>query len=270
VAMFWKEPYKQKLTDWGTELHNKFMMHHFIKEDMKDVVSKLNEANIEFKNEWLDVFYDFRFPILGQINLDGVIILLRSAIEPWTVLGEEMGSQGTARYVDSSLERIEVKVENFNGDRYMMLCNGVEIPMTPTGTRGSFVASVRYKAWAPSSALHPTIEVDTPLVFDLYDQWSERSIGGCTYHVMHPGGRNYSSYPVNALEAESRRITRFWEFNHTPKVQTKIENQSNKYSERNAFVVKNEEVKEHIEIIKTERNRHFPHTLDLRRIKKIG
>ncbi|GLR16957.1 transglutaminase family protein [Portibacter lacus] len=265
IAAFWKNPYKNKLIHWGTDLHSRWMMHHFIQEDIHEVVDYLNAAGIAFEKEWFEPFLEFRFPMIGQVNVQGVNLKLRSAIEPWIVLGEEMTSSGTSRYVDSSVERIEVVVENFNHERYKVLCNSVEVPLVNTPYNGKYVASVRYKAWAPYSALHPTIDVNSPLVFDIYDTWNARSIGGCTYHVMHPGGRSYDTFPVNSLEAESRRTTRFWDFNHSPKSEAKIENPSNLDAPTRSYVVVNKDIKEKIEVKQIPVSKEFPHTLDLRR-----
>ena len=215
VAWFWKKPYKHNLVRWGTELHDKFLLEHYVKEDIKDVVSQLNDEGYPFKLDWFDPFFEFRFPLYGMVEINNMQIELRMAIEPWNVLGEEMSGRGTARYVDSSLERVQIKVSNFTEERYAITCNGVKIQLSSTGTKGEFVAGVRYKAWNPWSALHPTIDVDTPLVFDVVDLWNKKSIGGCTYFVAHPGGRSYDAYPVNSYEAESRRINRFWDFGHT-------------------------------------------------------
>ncbi len=266
VAAFWKSPYKNKLIHWGTDLHNKFMLHHFVREDMYEVVDYLNQHDIEFDRRWLDVFLEFRFPIYGTLKVDNVEMTLRAGIEPWIVLGEEMASTGTARYVDSSVEKLEILVEDFNPERYMVLCNSIQVPLVKTSFAGKYVAAIRYKAWAPHSALHPTIDVNTPLVFDIYDTWNERSIGGCTYHVMHPGGRSYDTFPVNSLEAESRRITRFWEFNHTPKSDTTIVNPTNNSeSQQKNYITVNTEIKENISVRQIPMSREFPHTLDLRR-----
>ncbi|MEE3226376.1 MAG: transglutaminase family protein, partial [Bacteroidota bacterium] len=203
VSWFWNEPYKHKLTRWGTQLHDKFLMEHYVREDIKDIVAQLNAAGYPFKLDWFDPFFEFRFPLYGLVDIKDMKVELRAAIEPWNVLGEEMTGGGTSRYVDSSLERVQIKVSNFNDERYVLTCNGVKVQLSNTGVKGEYVAGVRYKAWQPWSALHPTIPVDTPLVFDIVDLWNQRSIGGCTYFVSHPGGRNYETYPINSLEAES-------------------------------------------------------------------
>ena len=214
-AWFWQKPYHHKLIRWGTLLHDKFMIHHFVKQDMKDVVEQMNADGIAFQFEWLTPFFEFRFPLLGKRTINEIGIEIRMGLEPWQVLGEEMGSSGTARFVDSSVERVEVKVNNFNEERYAILCNQKIVPLHPTSTQGVFVSGIRYKAWNPPSALHPTLPVNSPLVFELYDKFNQKSIGGLTYHVSHPGGRSYDTYPVNSFEAESRRISRVSEFTHT-------------------------------------------------------
>jgi uncharacterized protein (DUF2126 family) len=216
VARFWKTPYSGKLNRWGTELHDRFMLPHFVAQDMRDVVLDLQRAGYAFEFDWFAPFLEFRFPRFGTVAYHGIEMELRQAIEPWHVLGEEVSAGGTARYVDSSIERMQIKVSHMNDNRHIVTCNGRPLPLTPTGTRGEYVAAVRYRAWCPPSGLHPTIGVQAPLVFDLVDSWSGRSIGGCTYHVAHPGGRNYDTFPVNANEAEARRVARFWNHGHTP------------------------------------------------------
>ncbi|MBP6279951.1 MAG: transglutaminase family protein [Rhodocyclaceae bacterium] len=215
VARFWQQPYQSKLKRWGTELHDRFMLPHFVAQDMKDVVQDLQAAGYAFELEWFAAFFEFRFPRYGSVAYNGIEIELRQAIEPWHVLGEEVAAGGTARYVDSSVERMQIKLRHMNDTRHVLTCNGRPLPLSPTGVRGEYVAGLRYRAWCPPSGLHPTIDVHTPLVFDLVDTWSGRSVGGCTYHVSHPGGLNSERFPVNANEAESRRVVRFWNHGHT-------------------------------------------------------
>ena len=216
VASFWRKPYHHKLVRWGTELHDRFMLPHFVQEDLRDVCEYLQEQGFPFQVEWLAPFMEFRFPVYGRVQFRDVHIELRTAIEPWHVLGEELTNAGTARFVDSSLERLQVVVTGATPGRYVLTCNGRRVPLKSTGTNSEFVAGIRYRAWQPPSCLHPTIGVHSPLVIDLVDTWTGRSIGGCTYHVMHPGGRNYEIFPINSLEAEGRRIARFWGHGHTP------------------------------------------------------
>jgi uncharacterized protein (DUF2126 family)/transglutaminase-like putative cysteine protease len=218
VAKFWNEPYHRKLVRWGTELHDRFMLPHFVRQDLIDVALDLRNSGIPFEAAWLEPFHEFRFPVYGRVCHDGVEMEIRAALEPWHVLGEESSSTGTARYVDSSVERVQVKIRNMVEGRHVLVCNGRRIPLQTTGRRGEYVAGVRYKAWDPWSAMHPTIGVHTPLTFDVVDSWNRRSLGGCVYHVVHPGGRSYESFPVNAYEAESRRVNRFWQHGHTPGV----------------------------------------------------
>ena len=216
VARFWDEPYNAPVTRWGTELHDRFMLHHWIKQDFDDVLTELGDSGFHFDPAWFAPHFEFRFPKVGEISLDGTVLTLRNALEPWHVMGEEGAVGGTVRYVDSSLERIEVHVSGFNPSRHSVTVNGQSLPLQPTGVAGEWVAGVRYKAWNPPSALHPTVGVHAPLTFDLVDTWMKRSLGGCQYHVAHPGGRNYDTFPVNAYEAESRRLARFFRMGHTP------------------------------------------------------
>jgi uncharacterized protein (DUF2126 family)/transglutaminase-like putative cysteine protease len=215
VARFWEQPYRERLVRWNTTLHDRFLLPHFVSQDFSDVLAEMQSAGIPIEREWFAPHFEFRFPHIGAFEQRGIQVELRQAIEPWYVLGEEPGAGGTARYVDSSVERLQVRVRGMTGSRHVVTCNGRVVPLHPTGTEGEFVAGVRYRAWQPPSCLHPTIPVHTPLVFDLVDRWIGRSLGGCTYHVFHPAGRNYVTFPVNAYEAESRRLSRFFRSGHT-------------------------------------------------------
>jgi uncharacterized protein (DUF2126 family)/transglutaminase-like putative cysteine protease len=216
VARFWRTPYHATLIPWGTALHDRWLLPHFVIADLRDVVADLARHDYAFAADWFDPFVEFRFPRFGAVTYDGITLELRQAIEPWHVLGEEIARSGTARYVDSSVERLQMKVTGMVGQRHAVTCNGRVLPLVPTGIPGEFVAGVRFKAWNPISSLHPTIDVQAPLRFDLVDRWSQRALGGCTYHVSHPGGRNYQTFPVKANEAEARRRARFWPHGHTP------------------------------------------------------
>jgi uncharacterized protein (DUF2126 family) len=216
VARFWERPYRERLVRWNTTLHDRFLLPYFVRLDLHSVLAEIRAAGIPLEDEWFAPHFEFRFPRIGTFAQRGVQVELRQAIEPWYVLGEEPAAGGTARYVDSSVERLQVTVRGLTGSRFAVTCNGRVVPLHPTGTEGEFVAGVRYRAWQPSSCLHPLIPVHVPLVFDLFDRWSGRSVGGCTYCVAHPGGRNYSTFPVNAYEAESRRSARFFPSGHTP------------------------------------------------------
>jgi uncharacterized protein (DUF2126 family) len=239
VSRFWKHPYRpESLKRWGTELHDRFMLPHFIWQDLCDVVEELNQAGFNIRPEWFAPHLNFRFPQLGDFQALGVDVEVRMALEPWHVMGEEGAVGGTARYVDSSLERVQLKVTGLVGDRHVLTCNGRAIPLQPTGKVGEWVGAVRYRAWHPPSALHPTIGVHAPLTIDLVDTWMHRSMGGCQYHVAHPGGLSYETFPINAFEAEARRLGRFFRIGHTPGV---------------------------MKVRKEERNPNYPFTLDLRR-----
>ncbi|HNY46192.1 MAG TPA: transglutaminase family protein, partial [Casimicrobium sp.] len=219
VARFWKQPKHHSLSRWGTALHDRFMLPTFIKMDFEDVLEDLampENGGYEFDPAWFAPHFEFRFPLFGEIAVRGIELSVRGALEPWHVMGEEGAPGGTVRYVDSSLERLEVFVTGLNDSRYVITANGKALPLQPTGTQGNFVAGVRYKAWNPPSALHPSIQVHAPVTFDIVDTWMNKSLGGCQYHVQHPGGSNPSTFPVNSFEAESRRLTRFVRMGHTP------------------------------------------------------
>lgn len=238
VSWFWKTPYREKLINWGTRLHDRFMLPQLVHDDFTNILDILSRNGYPVTMDFFHPHFEFRFPIYGKVVYEGLEIELRQALEPWHVLGEETGSGGTARFVDSSVERLQVKVSNMVDQRYIVVCNGRRVPLSPTLQEGVHVGGIRYRAWQPPSCLHPTIPVHAPLVIDLFDTWSGRAIGGCTYHVGHPGGRSYDVFPVNAFEAEGRRNTRFSPMGHTP---------------GQAMAIPPEES-----------NRHFPCTLDLR------
>jgi uncharacterized protein (DUF2126 family) len=241
VAWFWRTPYKTagsaRLTRWGTGLHDRFLLPTFVRMDFDDVLAELAGAGFAFDAQWFAPHFEFRFPLVGEIAVAGLELSLRNALEPWHVMGEEGAAGTTVRYVDSSLERLEVKVTGLNDNRHVVTVNGHALPLQPTGRVGEFVCGVRYRAWQPPSALHPTIGVHAPLTFDVVDNWLRRSLGGCRYHVAHPGGRSYDTFPVNAYEAESRRLGRFFKFGHTPGT---------------------------MQVMPVQPSREFPFTLDLR------
>ncbi|MDR4501830.1 MAG: transglutaminase family protein [Nitrospirales bacterium] len=215
IARFWRVPDSGTLVRWGTQLHDRFMLPHFLEQDLRDVIQDMQQAGYDIREEWFAPHLEFRFPLYGAISYQSLVMEVRQALEPWHVMGEEGAVGGTVRYVDSSVERLQIKLSGLTDTRYMVACNGQRVPLTPTGRQGEAVGGVRYRAWQPSKSLHPNITVDAPLTFDIYDRWTRRAVAGCTYYVAHQGGRNFEQFPINAYEAESRRLARFTPFGHT-------------------------------------------------------
>ncbi len=261
LSRFWDKPYTGKLIRWGTELHDRFMLPHYLWKDLLDIVDDVQDSNFEFDAQWLKAFWEFRFPLYGTRYVGDIMLELRAAIEPWHVLGEEATGSGTARYVDSSMERLQLRVTGLIDERYKITCNGHALAMRSTGEHGEYVVGVRYRAWQPSSCLHPDLPVNVPLVFDVIDTWKGRSLGGCAYHVAHPGGRSSDDYPVNANVAESRRLARFEHDMHTP---TSVEQQQDNFSTAGFFndVKATDGIKP---ITELPANPEYPHTADLRK-----
>ena len=237
IARFWREPYESNLVRWGTALNDRFMLPHFVWSDLKDVIADMNAHGFAFDAEWFRPHWEFRFPQVGAVQYEDVKLDLRTALEPWNVLAEEGTPGGTVRYVDASVERLEVKLSGLTPGRHKLLVNGRTAPLRDTAP-GEAVAGVRFKAWQPPHGLHPTIPAHAPLTIEIWDGWRKRSLGGCTYHVAHPGGRNSELFPVNAYEAEGRRLARFEPFGFTGGV---------------------------FEAGREEASPDFPYTLDLRR-----
>jgi uncharacterized protein (DUF2126 family) len=239
VAAFWASPYERRLIRWGTRVHDDFMLPHYVERDFAAALDELKARGHALDPAWFAPHLAFRFPHIGSVPVHDAEVELRAALEPWHVMGEETTATGTVRYVDSSVERVQARVSGWVDERFVLACNGRAVPLNATGREGEYVGGIRFKAWNPPSALHPTVGVHVPLTFDVFDRWSGRSLGGMTYHVAHPGGRHYEHRPVNANEAEARRRARFFPFGHTPG-----------------------DIPEPVET----RSREHPRTLDLRRV----
>jgi uncharacterized protein (DUF2126 family) len=237
VALFWRTPYTGRLVRWGTRLHDQYMLPHYLEEDFAQVLQFLRSGGYDFRQEWFAPFFAFRFPECGTLQVGDAQLTIHAALEPWPVMGEEPVGGGTSRSVDATVERVQLTARGLVEHRHVVTCNGRRVPLKATANRDVQVAGIRFKAWSQPSSLHPRLPIHAPLVFDVVDTALGRSIGGCTYHVAHPGGRNHELYPVNENEAEGRRLARFEAMGHTP-----------------GFV----------NVPPLEVNDDFPHTLDLR------
>jgi len=262
VVHFWKQPYRHPLVPWGTALHDRFTLPHYVWSDFLQVLEELRTAGYPLRPEWYEAFLEFRFPVFGRVEYQGVHLELRMGLEPWLVLGEETVTHRQARVVDSSVEKLQLTARGLDADRFLVTCNGRRLPLRSTGQEGEYVAGVRYKAWKSAFGLHPTVEVHAPLVFDLIDRKLGRSIGGCVYHVAHPGGLAYDSFPINAYEAEARRISRFWDWGHT---------RGDTPAPAWAQALHDTRIAPDAELLRDpppeRENSFFPHTLDLRRLE---
>ena len=216
VAMLSRRPYRRPLIRWGSQLHDRFMLPHFLWRDFQDVVRELREAELPFEAELYRPFLDFKCPLAGRHDIENLQIELRTALEPWPVLGEEGAASGTVRYVDSSVERLEVQVFGLVEGRHEVAVNGVRVPLRPTEVAATRVAGVRFRAWQPPHCLQPTIGIHHPLQFDIVDTWARRSLGAIRYHVWHPEGRAYDEPPLTPFEAAARRAQRFTIDGHAP------------------------------------------------------
>jgi uncharacterized protein (DUF2126 family) len=262
VVHFWKQPYRHPLVPWGTALHDRFTLPHYVWSDFLLVLEELRAAGYPLRPEWYEAFLEFRFPVFGRVEYQGVHLELRMGLEPWLVLGEETVTHRQARVVDSSVEKLQVTARGLDTERFLVTCNGRRLPLKSTGQEGEYVAGVRYKAWKSAFGLHPTVEVHAPLVFDLIDRKLGRSIGGCVYHVAHPGGLAYETFPINAYEAEARRISRFWDWGHS---------RGNTPAPAWAQALHAARIAPDAELLRDpppeRENTFFPHTLDLRRLE---
>lgn len=209
VAALAQAPYDKPLVRWGQELHDRFLLPLWLGRDLGDVLAFLAARGLPLPAQAYQAFLDLRCPLVGRLQAGEVTLEVRNALEPWHVLGEEPGASGTSRYVDSSLERVEVRADGLVPERHALLVNGLQLPLKPTGAAHQLAAGVRFRAWAPPHSLQPHLGIHHPLRFDVVDTWAERSLGACAYHVWHPEGRAFAEAPLTRFEASARRAQRF-------------------------------------------------------------
>lgn len=209
VASFTSEPYQHGLVRWGQELHDKFLLPYFLWRDLEDVLAHLARTGVALPVEAYRPFVELRCPLVGTLEIGDARVEVRNAIEPWHVLGEEATTTGTARYVDSSMERIELRSIGLDPERYVVAVNGLAAPLRTTVGRDVRVGGVRFRAWCPPHALHPHLGIHHPLHIDVIDTWAERGVAAGAYHVWHPEGRSYDAPPLTRVEAAARRAQRF-------------------------------------------------------------
>ncbi|HEY0189802.1 MAG TPA: transglutaminase family protein [Kofleriaceae bacterium] len=202
-------PYKHKLARWGSELHDRFLLPYFLWRDFEDVLAHLAAHGVALPVEAYRPFVELRCPLAGTIEVGAARVEVRNAIEPWHVLGEEATAAGTARYVDSSVERLELRAIGLDTERYAVAVNQVLVPLRPGAGRDVRVAGVRFRAWCPPHALHPHLGIHHPLHIDVIDSWAQRGVAGAAYHVWHPEGRAFDAPPLTRVEADARRTRRF-------------------------------------------------------------
>ncbi len=227
VALFWQRPYTAPLRRLGATLGDRFLLPHYLMGDWQEIMADLDRGGYPFEAEWFDPFWQWRFPIYGRVSLGNNPLRqleLRAALEPWPVLGDR-SSAGTARPVDNSMERIQVRLIGAIGEppqadrlaqRYQVLCNGVPIPLRSTGRVGEYVAGVRYRARPADPSNSPVFSPQVPLTFEVLDTWQRLHLGGAQYHLSSPTGKTYEDLPTSPTEAQARVAERFIPFEGGP------------------------------------------------------